>query len=303
MLNLENQRSEVVLLPLTNTSVLELMFLPEHDNFFRINSDESRKKKDDYIDFLLKASENRLACEIHYKNRLAGFIMVAGRDNRMVGGLYPEFKRKGIYGKARNAVIRLLNSQGIFNIVYSVDESNAVMKAFAQQQASTKLEGKLSVVHYQPSKPFAYVSPKVKLGNKFMGYDGDFYHLSLDTNLKQLTPKVNRAPLYPSPELNFRAIYPNIAHLFDGQSSLTFTVYKVKKYNKRKLQTPNELISKKLVRDAHITLEYGTSDTVELEKVGKVVIENTSNDEGLFYNPYLEEDTRYHSPKVIRIID
>ncbi|AFI55331.1 hypothetical protein TSMG0048 [Halocynthia phage JM-2012] len=313
MLNLKNVNSKVSLLPLKDLSVLELMFLPEHDNYFRVNSDESRRKQVDYMEFLVKASKNRLACEIRLGNNLVGFIMVAGKDNRLVGGIFPEFKRQGIYSLARNAVINLLNSVGIYNIVYSIDKSNDTMAKFASDQYSTNLDGNLRVVHYQPNKPSAYISPKVKLGNKFGAYEGELYHLSFNSKLKTLTPRlpegdskdgkfseplIPRVSMSPSPELCFRAIYANINNLLEDsdEPEITFTLYRAKKYNSKKLHTPDELISKGWVHDAHITLEHFSTDDVELEVIEQITFKNTSDDIGLFYQPFTKGDNLYHSP-------
>lgn len=183
MLNINNSTSKVVLTKLHTPSILDLMFLPEHDGFFRVSSKATDKVKADYVEFLQKASKNRLSCSIYYKGQLAGFIMVAGIDNRLVGGLLPAFKRKGIYTEARNAVIRLLHSHGIYNITYSVDPSNKVMLKFSASQYKTKLDDKLAIAHVNPTKPTAFIDLKVKVGNKLSGYKGKLYHISFNKNL------------------------------------------------------------------------------------------------------------------------
>lgn len=316
LLGLEQDNGgKVTLHPLTDNTVFQLMFLKEHIDYFRISYNDSISKQRDYVSFLLKASQNRLQCEIRLSGKVVGFILVAGQDNRLVGGLYPEFKRMGIYSKARNAVIRLLNLNGIFNITYSVDKSNKAMLAFSRKQYKTRLADRLSVTHHNPFKPEASIDSSVKLGNGFREYSGPLYHLSFNSNLKELIPRlpegtelgvsgdypepnIPRVSLSPSPELCFRAIYPNISKLLeeDKPENISFTLYRAIKVKPRDLHYPKELIAENWIHDANITLEHFVTKPVTLSKVGKVTFQNTSNDSGLMYQPFLKGKPRYHSP-------
>lgn len=111
-----------------------------------------------------------------------------------------------------------------------------------------------------------------------------------------------RVSLAPSPELCFRAIYPNISKLLEDGSEpwVTLQVYEVVKYNPKTLLTPTELIDNRWVHDANITLEHASLTPVQIKHVGVIEIRNTSDDIGLYYQPY--NDTIkpiYHSPKEV----
>lgn len=305
---------DVTLTELKNKEIMNLMFLPENDGKFRESSKSSPLNKLKYITFLLTASEKYAQYAICYRGEEVGFILVAGVDHRLVGGILPEFQRKGIYGAARNAVIYEMNRKGLFHITSSVDKDNEGMQAFLATMHQTNLDGRLSVNHFNPLAPIAKVvhecTPVVNKVNI------PYYHISFDDDLPEtLTPKLpegsdseesgdypepptSRISFSPSVELCFRAVYPNISHLLENskEPNITFSVYVF--YDKPIKLKPVDVED---VHDAGITLERITRVPTRIKKLGKVTIKNTSDDKGLFYLPKAYDASRYHSPLEITV--
>lgn len=321
----------VTLSPLTDATIMGLMFLKENDGKFRVNSTASQKSKDAYIDFLMEASAGRLALKISLGETTVGFIMLVGKDNRLVGGILPSYQRQGIYGKARNAVMKLLNDRGVYSVVFSVHESNRQMEAFIRSTPCTPYHDGLRLAHYNPNAPVAAISKDVIVGKRVSRIETvktSLYHLSFNPNLPhELMPKlpdggnedvvlengvritepsVPRVSFSPSPELCFRAIYPNISHLLEesDEKEITLYLYKLVSYPHNVMTYPDQMVKSHLVHDAHITLEHYVTAKCGIVPVGRITFNNTSDDEGLYYLPFADERNkpRFHSPKVISVM-
>ncbi len=297
----------------------ELMFLPENEGKFREGHRSSKREQSDYIEFLKKSSKRFVRYEIFFKNELAGFIMVGGIDARLVGGIYPEFQRKGIYTVARNTILYALNMKGFFEVSSSVHKSNKEMKEFLTTMIQTKLDHdlRLSLNHFDPTKEIAICDYDFEINPGKL--QRRLFHISFDNNLPDvIRPKLpagselpegtypERLPARfsasPSVELCFRAIYPNVAHLLEGvdEDTIIFSVYEV--MNPKPDYKPSDLIEGNYVHDAHVTLEHVFLKPVHIKKVGTVEFLNTSDGGGLEYCPFATEKNRFHSPKLIATI-
>lgn len=111
-------------------------------------------------------------------------------------------------------------------------------------------------------------------------------------------PDNPRISVSPNIEKCFRAIYANIARLFEVNEYpyLDFHVY---------TPTGNDITvcsdSRGYVHDAHITDELIILDAIKMERIGKVRVANTSDLEELTYRPFNKRryKERFHSPKRI----
>lgn len=101
----------------------------------------------------------------------------------------------------------------------------------------------------------------------------------------------------------FRAVYPNISQYFEVENypHMDFYVYTPK--GRSRILTSKDLVGKGFVHDAHVTGEVVLLDAVEMTLCGRIRVENTSKDSGLYYRPFNDKtlEERYHSPKFIRI--
>ena len=315
--------------PLKDLTVLELMFLVENDGFFRVRSDGSRKLKDKYIESLLKFAEGRLAIEIVVDDVVAGFILACGRENRIVGGLLPEFQRQGIYHRARNTVIKYLNDQGIYLITFDVDKDNVKMLRLAERFVTTPYVDSTRLSHYDPTIDSIKIESTVPKYTAKIKQPPNLYHISLSSSLPdKLVPREPsvgssteeglseedkmfsefqgaRVSMAPSPGLCYRGVYPNVFELFKGSKvkRIKLWIYKIKNPNYNKIITPTELINKRLVHDAHITLEYISEVPVNIELIGSMTVKNTEEGPKLRYRPFNDDSIRIwdHSPKSINL--
>lgn len=306
--------SDIELKLMENDEPFLLMFEKENEGNFREGFNSKEKDKRNYVDFLKKASDRYARFTILYKGKVAGFILVAGIDGRLVGGLYSEYKRKGIYTIARNTLIYELNKKHVFKITSSVDKDNGPMKSFLSKALQTPYQHDLQLNHFNPGLPVCKCETDFSV--KIPKTDDKLYHISFDPNLPEIVKPMlpagsemgegeypetlpARFSASPSPELCFRAVYPNISQLLErsNEKEITFTLYEVKTGKVK--YTPLDLIVNSHVHDAHVTLEHVFTAPVFIKKVGKITFKNTSNDEGLYYLPFARDKERYHSPKNI----
>lgn len=295
-------RKDIVLKAMENTVVMEgILFDPENDGFFRVDSTAKSLAKMRYVGFLKDSSVRWGRWGIWFKGEEVGFILAAGIDCRLVGGVKSTFQRKGIYSAARQCVIKTLNDLGQFSITSSYHAGNVKMKQLNAGVPTTTLDDSLVVNHFDPMKSMAVMEKMPSIDPR--GFSPTLYHISLDDNLPsvlspRLTSGVSGVPFSPSVELCFRAVYPNIKELLEGskERDITFTVYMTKPTSMSGILTPLELHNQRLVNDAFITQEYAVQKDVKIKKIGKVTFLNTSDDGGLHYLPFNEGEPRYHSP-------
>lgn len=314
-------RKDVILKGMNDTTVMEsILFNPENDGFFRESSTARPIDKLKYVNFLLKASIRWGRWSIWFEGNEVGFIMTAGPDCRLVGGIKSEYQRRGIYGAARQAVIKAMNDAGQFSITSSYHEGNIKMARLNEGVPTTPVSDSLVINHFDPMQSVAVMESPVDINpTKVVP---TLYHISFDDNLpKTLSPKlpdaggeegdddeeaeewypepaVPRVSFSPSVELCFRAVYPNISHLLEGtdENEITFTVYKALPTRSNKPMTPLELHEQRWIHDAFITQEHVFVKDIGIKKMGKVTFMNTSDDEGLRYLPFNEDEPLYHSP-------
>lgn len=299
----------------SDEDILDLMFLRQYRGNFREDDRSSPAKQRKYKNRLIEMGRSKLLCSILDGSTVIGFILIAGNSNRFVGGLLPDFTGKGIYRRARNTLIRIMNESGIFLLTNSVDDDNGNMLKFMSKTPHTKLNEDVYLSHYDTSVKDIAVQGKIPVNFKSVNSFDKFYHISFSAELEGMVqprlpdgsdmekgkypePEIPRVSFSPSPELCFRAIYANISGLFEGKIAypyMKFTVYEVE-VNKRDVIGPLQLIEDRLVHDAHITLEHYSVKPVRFKKVGSMLVNNTSGDKGLHYMPFVKEEARYHSP-------
>lgn len=309
---------DVELKLMENDEPFSLMFEKENEGNFREGFSSKEKDKRDYVDFLKKASERYARFTIFYKGNAAGFILVAGIDGRLVGGLYSEYKRKGIYTIARNTLIYELNKKHVFKITSSVDKDNGPMKSFISKVLQTPYQHGLQLNHFNPGLPVCRCETDFSV--RIPKTDDKLYHVSFDPNLPEvIKPRLParsevgkaiypeklppRFSTSPTPELCFRAIYPNISQLLEERNEKEIKFYLYEVVTGKVKYTPLDLIANRHVYDAHVTLEHVFTTPVFIKRVGKVTFKNTSDDEGLYYLPFTEDKERYHSPKNVVVTD
>lgn len=146
---------------------------------------------------------------------------------------------------------------------------------------------------------------KPTTGNEAHQERPELFHLSFNDKLEGLwrpklpdgselpsgqyaEPNTPRISFSPTIEGCFRAIYPNISHLFEVKKYpyLVFRVYRPILTDKIHLVTPDELTKEKQVWDAHVTREYHTEQAVKMVKVGKVMVKSPKNKSFLKTHPF-----------------
>lgn len=314
-------RKDIVLKAMESTVVMEgILFDPENDGFFRVDSTAKPLAKMRYVGFLKDSSARWGRWGIWFKGEEVGFILAAGIDCRLVGGVKSTFQRKGIYSAARQCVIKTLNDLGQFSITSSYHAGNVKMKQLNAGVPTTTLDDSLVVNHFDPMKSMAVMEKIPSIDPR--GSSPTLYHISLDDNLPSVLsprlpdaggeegdddeeaeewypePAVPRVSFSPSVEFCFRAVYPNISHLLEGtdRKDITFTVYKALPTRSNKPMTPLELHEQRWIHDAFITQEHVFLRDIGIKKIGTVTFLNTSDDKGLHYLPFNEGDVEYHSP-------
>mgnify|MGYP000146085051 CR=1 FL=1 len=94
----------------------------------------------------------------------------------------------------------------------------------------------------------------------------------------------------PSIEGCFYAIYPNVSSFFEERkkSYMDFYVYQARLLRKPKILTPEQLIQRKLVPDAHVTKEHGILEPVYMRLFQKIRVINTTalRDKEIWYHPF-----------------
>lgn len=127
------------------------------------------------------------------------------------------------------------------------------------------------------------------------------FHLSLDSGLSGVWhPKlplnesdlaeadIPRISCSPSELQAFQAIYPNISHLFEEENLpyIDLAVYSPVIEVKTKIIYPEDLTTRRLVWDAHVTSEHGILTSTQMNQIGVIRIFNTSDKPDLFTCPY-----------------
>lgn len=284
---------DIVLKPMTDRKTFELMFLPENDGFFRMGSETKPVERLRYMEFLEKASGRWMRYVIEYKGKLAGFILAAGEDCRLVGGIFPEFQRKGIYSIARNTLINSLNGQGVYIVTSSVDESNDKMAAFLSGVSQTKYHERLSINHFDPDKPVAVIKGKQAVRR-------------VDSPIALYAIKESAVidgddvmSFYPSPQLAFKALwYKRTVSGIGNKSSLRSDVYRLNKGDIKKMLPPREQHG--LTEDAHYVQPYLPKTTVKYELDGNYSFTATMGGFSVFV-PHDKDTVVVHSPKQVNI--
>lgn len=279
----------IELRPITddNSNILDLMFLSINDNKFKYSSTDSKGKQTKYKETMLSTKGMTLGVIIYYNNAPTGFIIVRGNDNRLIGGLLPNYTGKGVYKLARNTVIGLLNDKDIFLITSSVDSSNKNMLAFLKQVPKTLLHDDVFVNHLDVTLKRVKVDSKVSVNNRVLLTKFKFYHVSVYNELKQSNN--NTISIFPSKALALRAISPNLSF----SKHLTVYVYEII-FNKKSTLVPHDDLIK-TIHDAHITLEYQATN-ITFNLTGSMALLYTSKGSKLMYKPFTTGKITYHSP-------
>lgn len=136
-----------------NKGILDLMFLPEHQGCFKVGAVDSKADQQAYVDEITHPDNIRAGYIIIYRDQIAGFILMHGKDNLLVGGLRPEFTRKRIYRVARNTFIYAMNKQGIYRITSTANTDNLAMLNFLSKQHQTRWFGDMYINHVNPLIP------------------------------------------------------------------------------------------------------------------------------------------------------
>lgn len=307
----------IKLVPLTeeNQHVLDIMFLEEYSGNFIHDHNTRKPTREKHKERLIELSSKKLACVIMVGGDIAGFILVTGNYNILVGGLFPKYRGKGIYIKARNTVINILNHNGLYYILNTVRRSNRDMRKFMSKVPHTMVDDETYLSHHDIYMPDVDYDRSISKSFKVQNHEDKFYHLSTRGDLAgNVSPKVPAGtndvkwmysePSYPrtcfspSPDLALRAIYPNHSKNFEESKSthMEFFVYVVEDLNWKKTVSPQTLVEDALVHDAHVTLEFHTTDKCTFKLAGKMLFKCDPDDKGLYYKPYLTEGPWYSSP-------
>jgi hypothetical protein len=122
---------------------------------------------------------------------------------------------------------------------------------------------------------------------------------------KYSEPEVPRVSFSPTIEKCFQAIYPNVSKYFEEENYpyMTFYVYQAQLTSSNDVMTPQELIQKRWVHDAHMTEEHIVLNPVRIKLIGKWDVLNTSKSPDLMYRPFNDpkEPMKYLAPKQIKI--
>lgn len=306
-------RKNMELKALEDKSIIDTIFELENIDIFDMGHHGSTDEINEYIDFLKKSNNHHFCLGIHHKDKLVGFIMATGNDCHIVGGVHSDYRRKGLYTAARNTVIKKLNDKGIFVISSILHTGSKSTEVFLKGVPQTRL-GDLWINHFDVEKPICKCEDFHVKVNKTKRH---LYHISFNPNLPDIVrPKApdgsdpdnvneyheNLPPRFctaPSVELCLRAIYPVISHLLEEENEpeITFSIYKV--ISGKVDYYPADLVENEYLHDGHVTLEHVFLTPVFIKKIGKVTFENTSDDHGLWYSPYMRGEKHYNSPRHI----
>jgi len=233
--------------------------------------------------------------------------------------LYANSKRKinellGNHGEDYNKLRKLI-----------LDNKGVTKEAFEKLVNSDKFGDKQKGM-YAPSVPHLFIYPKdgiIKVDSVKKVYfdkdntpltesvgDSKFYHISFKDILEGVwnpknpdgyginideykasgiaEPNLPRISVSTSIEKCFQAIYPNISKLFEEKNYpyMEFYVYTPILKGNEKIISSEELVSKRMVHDAHMTDEYIILNPVYMKKIYKIKIYNTNKNTFLYHHPF-----------------
>lgn len=118
-------------------------------------------------------------------------------------------------------------------------------------------------------------------------------------------PDIPRISCAPTLKQCFQAIYPNISKYFEEKNypHMTFYVYQPELTGNERVLTPDDLIEKHYVHDAHLTGEYCILDPVYMKKTMEIKIANTNDSEFMYYHPFNDQTSEKQgfAPKDVKI--
>lgn len=102
-------------------------------------------------------------------------------------------------------------------------------------------------------------------------------------------PDIPRISFSPTVEQCFRAVYPNVSHLFEEKKypHMDYYVYRANPQGDERFVFPDRLTERRFVMDAHITEEHWCLSPIEVELIARVRIHRPKNNrmlESHFFN-------------------
>lgn len=137
---------------------------------------------------------------------------------------------------------------------------------------------------------FYHISFKDNLEGMWNPKNPDGYGINIDEYKASgiAEPNLPRISVSTSIEKCFQAIYPNISKLFEEKNYpyMEFYVYTPILKGNEKIISSEELVSKRMVHDAHMTDEYVILNPVYMKKIYKIKIYNTNKNTFLYHHPF-----------------